>query len=69
MTTNEWQSADSYQDSYFIYRLMISFGNIELFIIKNPVEAYKQNLIKMVPKNGASIKYKEESGKWVKVLL
>lgn len=68
MTPNEWQSAESYQDLYFVYRLMISSDNVKLFIIRNPVAAYKNDLIKMVPKDGASIKYTEDSGKWVEVL-
>jgi hypothetical protein len=68
MTPNEWQAADSYQDLYFVYRLMISYGNVKLFIIRNPVSAYKNDLIKMTPRDGASIKYTEKSGEWAEVL-
>jgi len=68
MTPNEWQSADSYRDLYFIYRLMISSGNVKLFVIRNPVLAYKEDRIQMTPKNGASIRYTEQSGQWIEVL-
>ncbi len=68
MTPNEWQAADSYQDLYFVYRLMISYGSVKLFIIRNPVSAYKNDLIKMTPRDGVSIKYTEQSGEWAEVL-
>ena len=68
MTPNEWQSAESYQDLYFVYRLMISSEDVKLFIIRNPVAAYKNDLIKMTTRDGATIKYTEASGKWAEVL-
>lgn len=55
MTTNEWNTATSLNDRYYIYRLMISKQDRKLFVIQNPVGLYKQNVIKMVPKDGADI--------------
>ena len=41
MTPNEWQSAESYRELYFIYRLMISSENVKLFIIRIQLEHTK----------------------------
>ena len=67
MTTNEWQAAESYQNLYFIYRLMISAERVRLFIIRNPIAKYKSNLINIVPTGGVSIKYTESSGQWSEI--
>ncbi len=69
MTPNEWNSAESYKDMYFIYRLMLSTNNISLFVIRNPVGAYKTDLLQMLPRNGADIKYNDKSGEWKELLV
>ncbi|CBH20439.1 conserved protein of unknown function [Acetoanaerobium sticklandii] len=55
LTSNEWNTASSTKDRYFVYRLMISKHERRLFIIQDPVHQYKNDLIEMVPKNGAEI--------------
>lgn len=55
LTPNEWSSAESYGDRYFIYRLVISKEWKDLFIIQDPVDKYRQKLIRMSPRNGADI--------------
>lgn len=68
MTPNEWSAASTYQDLYFIYRLLLSSQGIRLFVIRNPVRAYKDDLLDMTPRNGVSIKYNERSGEWKELL-
>lgn len=55
LTTNEWNTADSMKDRYFVYRLIISKTERKLFIIQDPVGQYKKDKIKMVPRDGADI--------------
>ncbi len=69
MTTNEWSAAEALRDSYYVYRLLISSDSIRLFQIHDPVSKYKQDLIEMSPRNGADIKYTEQSGTWEKLLV
>jgi hypothetical protein len=69
LTTNEWNAAESYGDVYFVYRLMISKTEKKLFIIQNPVGQYKQNKLKMTPRDGADIIFKENTGTWTELLL
>jgi hypothetical protein len=68
MTPNEWGAAETFKDAYFIYRLMISTDDVSLFVIRNPVGQYKQDKLKMTPRNGADISYSGCSGFFEKVL-
>lgn len=57
LTTNEWCTAETMRETYYVYRLMISKSEKKLFIMRNPVGLYKQDLIGMVPKDGAEISF------------
>lgn len=69
LTPNEWATADTLRDTYFVYRLMISKYERKLFILKNPVEKHKNDQIKMSPRNGADIIFTEKSGEWSELLI
>ena len=57
LTTNEWVTASGMEDRYFVYRLFISKKDARLVLIQNPVRLYKNDLIDMVPTNGADITF------------
>jgi hypothetical protein len=57
LTPNEWAVAESYQDRYYVYRLMISKESIKLYVIQNPVKKYKEDLLKALPRNGMDITF------------
>lgn len=57
LTPNEWSTANTSRDRYFIYRLMISKNEKKLFLIQDPVGLYKRDLIDMIPKDGADITF------------
>lgn len=57
LTSNEWNTASSMRDRYFVYRLMISKAEKKLFLIQDPVGLYKKDLIEMIPKDGADITF------------
>ena len=69
MTTSEWSAANSLKETYHIYRLMISRNNITLFIIKDPVHKYKNDLLEMIPRDGADIRYSDKSGSYEQLYL
>lgn len=69
LTPNEWSTADTLRESYFVYRLMISKYERKLFILKDPVGNYKNDLIRMSPRNGADIIFTENSGEWNDLLI
>lgn len=60
LTTNEWNTASSMKDRYFVYRLSISKNEKKLYILQDPVALYKNDIIEMNPKNGAEITFKTE---------
>ncbi|RPH31554.1 MAG: DUF3883 domain-containing protein [Bacteroidales bacterium] len=69
LTPNEWSTAETLRESYFVYRLMISKVDRKLFVLKDPVGNYKKDTIRMSPRNGADIVFKEESGEWKELLI
>ncbi len=62
LTKNEWNCARSNRDKYYVYRLVISTDERKLFIIKDPVGAYKKDLIDILAPDGLDIIYSEKSG-------
>lgn len=57
LTKNEWNTASSTRDRYYVYRLMISKAEKKLFLLQDPVGLYKKDLIEMVPADGADITF------------
>lgn len=57
LTKNEWNTANSTRDRYYVYRLMISKAERKLFLLQDPVGLYKQDRIDMVPGDGADISF------------
>jgi hypothetical protein len=67
MTPSEWSSASSNGDTYFVYRLTISKKEISLFVIKNPVGKYKNDLLSMTVRDGVHLTYSQNSGEYVEL--
>ena len=57
LTPNEWDTASSLNDRYFVYRLMISKREITIYILQNPVQMYKDNRISLSLRDGAEITF------------
>ena len=57
LTKNEWNTANSTRDRYYVYRLLLSKTERTLFLLQDPVGLYKQDLIDMVPSDGADITF------------
>jgi len=57
MTKNEWNTANSTRDRYFVYRLLISKEERRLFLLQDPVGLYKSDQINMIPSDGAEINF------------
>lgn len=69
MTPSEWSAANSLRKTYYVYRLMISTQDVNLFLIQDPVGQYKVDLLDMIPRDGADIRYSDKSGRWEKLLV
>lgn len=61
LTKNEWNTANSTRDRYYIYRLMISKFERKLFLLQDPVGLYKKDMIDMIPTDGADITFDPKS--------
>ena len=62
LTPNEWNTAESTRDRYYIYRLLLSKHSRKLFIIQDPVGLYKNDVLKMIPRDGADISFGNDAG-------
>ena len=61
LTPNEWDTASSLKDRYFVYRLMISKSEITIYILQDPVKMYKENRISLSLRDGAEISFNAAS--------
>ena len=68
LTPNEWQAAKSYRERYFIYRLMVSKTDLKLYVLQNPVDLFKQDLIDITPREGMEITFREAAGHYEELL-
>ena len=66
LTPNEWDTAETIGNSYFIYYLVINEGEKKIFVIKNPVEQYAKGYLK-VDKN-LVVEFSKEAGQWQKLI-
>lgn len=57
LTKNEWNTASSTHDRYYVYRLLLSKSERKLFLLQDPVGLYKSDQIEMVPSDGADITF------------
>ena len=55
LTKNEWNTASSTHDRYYVYRLLLSKTEKKLFLLQDPVGLYKADKIDMIPSDGADI--------------
>ena len=57
LTKNEWNTARSIHDRYFIYRLLLSKKERKLILIQGPYDLYEKGKISMVLADGADITF------------
>lgn len=68
LTPNEWQAAKSYKERYFVYRLMVSKAELKLYILQDPVDLFKHDLIDITPREGMEITFREKAGHYEELL-
>lgn len=66
LTPNEWDSAETLGDRYFIYYLVINDNGKNIFIIQNPVQKFHDNLIKV--DSNFMVEFLPQAGEWQTLL-
>ena len=74
LTPNEFEAAKSYKSSYFVYRILISSEGVSLFVIRDPIQKFKNDHLDFSLSGssyGAHVFYGDEDsvGEWIEVLL
>ena len=66
LTPNEWDSAETLGDSYFIYYLVMNETGKNIFIIQNPAKKYRENLLKI--DSHFMVEFLPQASKWQPLL-
>lgn len=66
LTPNEWDTAETMGENYYIYYLVVNDNEKNIFVIQNPVKQHLQGNIK-VDKN-LVVEFSKTSGQWSKLL-
>ncbi len=69
LTKNEWATASTLTERYFVYRLMINRSAKIIYILQDPVRLYKQDKITMQLTDGAEINFSESVAEKTELLL
>lgn len=66
LTANEWDSAETLGENYYIYFLVVNDKGKKVFIIQNPVEKYNEGKLKL--NKDYVVKFNDNSGVWENLL-
>jgi len=66
ITPNEWDTAMTIGNNYYIYYLVVNETSKNIFVIHNPVKQHDKGYLK-IDKN-LVVKFSEEAGKWQKLI-
>jgi len=71
LTKNEFRAADTYRNSYYVYRLMITKESRKLFIIKDPIGVYKSDTgaLEIRISEGADVTFNNNAGTEEELLI
>lgn len=66
LTPNEWDTAETLGDSYFVYYLVINDDGKNIFVIQNPIKQFELGNLK-IDKN-LVVEFSKTSGQWHRLL-
>lgn len=66
LTPNEWDSAETLRERYFIYYLVINDNGKNVFIIQDPVGKYQQG--SLMVDNNLTVEFLPNAGQWQQLL-
>ena len=66
ITPNEWDSAMTLRDRYFIYYLVVNENGKNIFVIQDPVQRFQEGVLKL-DKHWV-VEFTAEAGQWEKLL-
>ena len=66
LTPNEWDTAETIGENYFIYYLVVNEKEKNIFVIQNPAKQHSQGNLK-IDKN-LVVEFSKTSGQWQKLL-
>lgn len=68
LTPNEWRVADTHGDSYYVYRIAIDDEGVQMFVIQNPVQKFRERLIRLSFHHSVQLNFTENSGQFTELL-
>ena len=66
LTPNEWDSAETLQEHYFIYYLVVNDSKKSIFILQNPIQKQRDGLIQV--DEFLTVTFTPSAGDWMELL-
>ena len=66
LTPNEWDTAETLGDNYFVYYLIVNDNEKNIFVIQDPVKQYEKGNLK-IDKN-LVVEFSKTAGQWQKLM-
>lgn len=68
LTPNEWRVADSHGPRYFVYRIAIDDEGCQLFVIQDPIQKFRERMIRISLTHSAQLNFTDKAGEFVELL-
>lgn len=62
LTPNEWRVADGHGDRYFIYRIAIDDEGVQMFVIQNPIQKFRDRQIRLSFHHSVQLTFTDKAG-------
>jgi len=68
LTPNEWRVADTHGPRYFVYRIAIDDEGCQMFVIQDPIQKFRDRMIRISLTHSAQLNFSDKAGEFVKLL-
>ena len=68
LTPNEWRVAESHGEKYCVYRIAIDDEGIQLFVIRNPIQQFRDRTIRLSFRHSVQLNFTDKAGEFQELL-
>ena len=68
LSPNEWRVADAHGKRYYVYRIAIDDEGYQLFVIRDPVQKFRERLIRLSFSHPVQLNFEDQAGQFEELL-
>jgi len=68
LTPNEWRVAESHGEKYCVYRIAIDDEGMQLFVIRNPIQQFRDRAIRLSFRHSVQLNFTDKAGEFQELL-